>query len=76
MKTLRNARVCGRALEIKEFKGEAGIPERKPGGPKRRDGGFKGKGSKDRDFKGSRDFKDKPRKPHRKGGNAPARKAD
>ncbi|MEC8907614.1 MAG: DEAD/DEAH box helicase, partial [Pseudomonadota bacterium] len=50
MKTLRNARVCGRALEIKEFKGEAGIPERKPGGPKRRDGGFKGKGSKDRDF--------------------------
>ena len=82
MKTLRNARVCGRALEIKEFKGEAGIPERKPGGPKRRDGGFKGKGSKDRDFKanrdsrGSRDFKDKPRKPHRKGGNAPAPKAD
>ncbi|MEC9410502.1 MAG: DEAD/DEAH box helicase [Pseudomonadota bacterium] len=76
MKTLRNARVCGRALEIKEFKGVAGIPERKPGGPKRRDGGFKGKGSKDRDFKGSRDFKDKPRKPHRKGGNAPARKAD
>ena len=76
MKTLRNARVCGRALEIKEFKGEAGIPERKPGGPKRRDGGFKGKGSKDRDFKGSRDFKDKPRKPHRKGVNAPARKAD
>ena len=82
MKTLRNARVCGRALEIKEFKGEASIPERKPGGPKRRDGGFKGKGSKDRDFKasrdsrGSRDFKDKPRKPHRKGGNAPARKAD
>jgi len=76
MKTLRNARVCGRALEIKEFKGEAGIPERKPGGAKRRDGGFKGKGSKDRDFKGSRDFKDKPRKPHRKGGNAPARNAD
>jgi ATP-dependent RNA helicase DeaD len=82
MKTLRNARVCGRALEIKEFKGEAGIPERKPGGPKRRDGGFKGKGSKDRDFKGNRDFKgsrdakDKPRKPHRKGGNAPARNAD
>ncbi len=82
MKTLRNARVCGRALEIKEFKGEASIPERKPGGPKRRDGGFKGKGSKDRDFKasrdsrGSRDFKDKPRKPHRKGGNAPAPKAD
>ncbi|MAE34276.1 MAG: ATP-dependent RNA helicase [Oceanospirillaceae bacterium] len=82
MKTLRNARVCGRALEIKEFKGEAGVPERKPGGPKRRDGGFKGKGSKDRDFKGNRDFKgsrdakDKPRKPHRKGGNAPARNAD
>ncbi len=88
MKTLRNARVCGRALEIKEFKGEAGIPERKPGGPKRRDGGFKGK---DRDFKGKRDFNgkrdfkdkrafkdgnDKPRKPHRKGGNAPAHKAD
>mgnify|MGYP000038249955 CR=1 FL=1 len=88
MKTLRNARVCGRALEIKEFKGEAGIPERKPGGPKRRDGGFKGK---DRDFKGKRDFNgkrdfkdkrefkdgnDKPRKPHRKGGNAPAPKAD
>ncbi|GAA6145922.1 DEAD/DEAH box helicase [Thalassolituus maritimus] len=88
MKTLRNARVCGRALEIKEFKGEAGVPERKPGGSKRRDGGFKGK---DRDFKGKRDFNgkrdfkdkrefkdgnDKPRKPHRKGGNGPSRKPD
>jgi len=77
MKTLRNARVCGRPLGIQEFKGEEGVPARKPGGPKRREGGFKAGGFKDKGPK-DRNFKDKnkPRKPHRKGSDAPRRTAD
>ena len=65
MKTLRKARVCGRPLEIQEYRGEEHVPAKAPGAPKRREGGYNGGGKSAGGFN-----KDKPRKPHRKGGNS------